>query len=101
MAPRIAKDAEETYNTLVLRGEIKGSFLRWLPRMLAIFIASVLYRSEFLAHSLYYRGFSLQKRTHYKKQKFSKTDCLRVATWVVFIVFFILIDQFGWLQNLK
>ena len=100
MAPRIAKDAEETYNTLVLRGEIKGSFLRWLPKMLAIFIASVLYRSEFLAHSLYYRGFSIQKRTHYKKQRFTKADFFRIFTWVVFVIVFYIILHFDWLKNL-
>ncbi|MCK4845616.1 MAG: hypothetical protein KAS95_08075 [Candidatus Heimdallarchaeota archaeon] len=100
MAPRIAKDAEETYNTLEIRGEIKGFFLRWLPRMLAIFVASLLYRSEYLAHSLYYRGFSIQKRTHYKKQRFTKVDFFRILTWVIFVIVFYIILHFGWLNNL-
>lgn len=83
MVPRVAKDAEDTFETLALRGEIKGFFIRWLPKALAIFIASVLYRSEFLAQSLYYRGFLVQKRTHYRPVPFKKIDFIRILTWLV------------------
>ena len=83
MVPRVAKDAEDTFETLALRGEIKGFFIRWLPKALAIFIASVLYRSEFLAQSLYYRGFLLQKRTHYRHVPFRKIDLSRIFTWLI------------------
>jgi energy-coupling factor transporter transmembrane protein EcfT len=83
MVPRVAKDAEDTFETLALRGEIKGFFIRWLPKVLAIFIASVLYRSEFLAQSLYYRGFLVQKRTHYRPVPFKKIDFGRIFTWFV------------------
>lgn len=80
MVPRVAKDAEDTFETLALRGEIKG-IIRWLPKILAIFIASVLYRSEFLAQSLYYRGFLIQKRSHYRHVPFKKRDFSRLFTW--------------------
>ncbi|MFX0086679.1 MAG: CbiQ family ECF transporter T component [Candidatus Hodarchaeota archaeon] len=89
MVPRIAKDAEETFDTLALRGEIKGIFLKWLPRTLAIFVASVLYRSEFLAQSLYFRGFNIQKRTHYRKLVLNKLDCLRLVCWLIIGVIFV------------
>ncbi|MFX0123883.1 MAG: hypothetical protein ACFFAE_09615 [Candidatus Hodarchaeota archaeon] len=83
MVPRVAKDAEDTFETLAFRGEIRGFFIKWLPKALAIFIASVLYRSEFLAQSLYYRGFLVQKRTHYRPVPFRKIDFGRIFTWLV------------------
>ncbi len=86
MVPRVAKDAEDTFETLALRGEIEGFFLKWLPKVLAIFIASVLYRSEFLAQSLYYRGFGVQRRTHYRSVPFQKIDVFRIFTWLIFSV---------------
>jgi energy-coupling factor transporter transmembrane protein EcfT len=95
MIPRIAKDAEDTFTTLRIRGEIKGIFLRWLPKVLAIFIASVIYRSEFLAQSLYFKGFGIQKRTHYRKIPFGWIDIVRFLTWSSFIVCFILFERFN------
>lgn len=86
MSPRIGKDAEETFNTLMLRGEIKGSIFRWLPKVLAIFVASILYRSEFLAHSLFYRGYGLMKRTHYKEVKMTLKDIFRLLSWLLLCV---------------
>ena len=86
MVPRVAKDAEDTFETLALRGELKGFFLKWLPKVLTIFIASVLYRTEFLAQSLYYRGFGVQKRTHYRSVSLHKIDVLRIFTWLIFSV---------------
>lgn len=95
MIPRIAKDAEDTFTTLKIRGEIKGFFLRWLPKVLAIFIASVIYRSEFLAQSLYFKGFGIQKRTHYRKIPFGWIDILRMIIWSSFIVCFILFEKYN------
>jgi energy-coupling factor transporter transmembrane protein EcfT len=87
LVPRVAKDAEETFETLLLRGEIRGyNFFRWLPKTLAIFIASVLYRSELLSHSLYYRGFGIQQRTHYRSVKVQKKDLLRLFTWLLLFI---------------
>ncbi|MFX0093245.1 MAG: energy-coupling factor transporter transmembrane component T family protein [Candidatus Hodarchaeota archaeon] len=90
MVPRIAKDAEETVEALTFRGEIQGRlFLRWLPKVLAIFIASVLYRSEYLAQSLYYRGFEMwgQRRTHYRSVSLRWLDIFRLTYWVIFLLF--------------
>jgi energy-coupling factor transporter transmembrane protein EcfT len=71
----------------LLRGEIKGyNFFRWLPKTLAIFIASVLYRSELLSHSLYYRGFGIQRRSHYRSVKTQKKDLLRLFTWLLLFI---------------
>ena len=86
MTPRVAKDAEETFEALIMRGEIKGSFLKWLPKVIAVFIASVLYRSEFLAQSLNYRGFNLQKRTHYRTSRVKITDLLRITAWIGLLI---------------
>ncbi|MFX0170417.1 MAG: energy-coupling factor transporter transmembrane component T [Candidatus Hodarchaeota archaeon] len=87
LVPRVAKDAEETFETLLLRGEIKGyNFFRWLPRTLAIFIASVLYRSELLSYSLYYRGFGIQRRSHYRSVKVQKRDFLRLLIWLLLLI---------------
>jgi len=94
MIPRIAKDAEDTFTTLKIRGEIKGFFLRWLPKVLAIFIASVIYRSEFLAQSLYFKGLGIQKRTHYRKVPFRWVDLIRILIWTSFIISFIFIDKY-------
>lgn len=82
LVPRVAKDAEETFDTLALRGEIHGFFLRWLPKTIAIFVASVLYRSEFLAQSLHFRGLGIQKRTHYRSVPIQKADLLRLLVWL-------------------
>jgi energy-coupling factor transporter transmembrane protein EcfT len=81
--PRIIKDAQETLETLALRGEIGGKWniLKWLPKTLAVFIASTLYRSEFLAQALYFRGFGLPLRTHYRKVPFRSVDFLRILIW--------------------
>ncbi|MFW9991142.1 MAG: energy-coupling factor transporter transmembrane component T family protein [Candidatus Odinarchaeota archaeon] len=87
--PRVARDAEETIETLALRGEIKGMFLRWMPRILAVFIASVLYRSEFLAQSLYYRGFGIKKRGHYRSVPRGLIDAARLITWLVLAIVFL------------
>ncbi|MHA1668419.1 MAG: hypothetical protein ACTSX6_09295 [Candidatus Heimdallarchaeaceae archaeon] len=94
MIPRMAKDAEDTFNTLLLRGEIKGFIFSWLPKTLALMIASILYRSDFLAQSLYFKGFGIQKRTHYKKVEFSKVDLFRILFWLIFIMLFILFLKF-------
>jgi energy-coupling factor transporter transmembrane protein EcfT len=85
MVPRIAKDAEETFETLTLRGEIHGFFIKWLPKILAIIIASTLYRSEFLAQSLYYRGLGMHKRTHYRSVIIRKIDAFRLLIWIIFV----------------
>ncbi len=98
MIPRIAKDAEDTFSTLKIRGEIKGFFLRWLPKVLAIFIASIIYRSEFLAQSLYFKGLGIQKRTHYKKIPIRWIDIFRIFLWLSFIIGFILIERFNILE---
>ncbi len=86
MAPRIGKDAEETFDTLMLRGEIKGTIFTWLPKVLAIFVASILYRSEFLAHSLFYRGYGLMKRTHYKEVRVHLKDSTRLVIWLLLCI---------------
>ncbi|MHA1865739.1 MAG: CbiQ family ECF transporter T component [Candidatus Heimdallarchaeaceae archaeon] len=80
LSPRIIKDAEETFETLRLR-ETRTTILKWLPKILAIFIASVLYRSEFLAQALYFKGFDISKRSHYKKVEFRKENWIRIITW--------------------
>jgi energy-coupling factor transporter transmembrane protein EcfT len=96
--PRIAKDSEDTFNTLRLRGEIQGGFYRWLPKTLAILIASVIYRSEFLAQSLYFRGFGIQKRTHYRKIKMTWMDVSRLVIWITFLALFIIFNYYGTLN---
>ncbi len=83
LIPRIAKDAEETLHALSLRDEIQGIPIKWMPKMLAIFIASVLYRAEFLSQSLYYRGFGTTKRTHHKKLTIHVRDWIRLFFWTI------------------
>ncbi len=85
LVPRIAKDAEETIHALVLRDEITGMPFQWMPKMLAILIASVMYRAEFLSRSLYYRGFNTTKRTHYQRIPLQKRDGLRLASWMLIL----------------
>ncbi|MHA2112646.1 MAG: energy-coupling factor transporter transmembrane component T family protein [Candidatus Hodarchaeales archaeon] len=86
--PRVIKDSQETFETLTLRGEVGGrwNILTWLPRILAIMIASTIYRSEFLAQALYFRGFGLPTRTHYKKVPIRISDIFRFTYWLVFTI---------------
>jgi energy-coupling factor transporter transmembrane protein EcfT len=93
MVPRVAKDVQDTFETLMLRGEISGFFLKWLPRTLAIYVASILYRSESLAQSLHYRGLGLYKRTHYRSISICKLDVLRTIYWIMFIFGIVLIES--------
>ncbi len=81
--PRVIKDVQETIDTLTLRGEIGGirKLFLWLPKTLAIIIASILYRSEFLAQSLYFRGYGLSGRTHSRRLKAKKLDLTRFLIW--------------------
>ena len=83
--PRVIKDTQETIDTLTLRGEIGGmrKVFLWLPKALAIIIASILYRSEYLAQSLYFRGYGLDERTHSKKLRITKRDSLRAGLWSI------------------
>ncbi len=89
LIPRTLKDIEETYNTLLLRDEIKGSFLRWLPKLLSISISSAVYRSNFIEESLYIKGFTSNSRKRLgTNHKISKYDLIRVFYW--FMAFFML-----------
>lgn len=94
MVPRVARDAEETFEALTLRGEVDGFFLKWLPKVIAIFVASVIYRSEFLAQSLYYRGFAIGRRNHYRELSFKKLDLFRIAIWFLILLFYFFGDTF-------
>ncbi|MHA1941261.1 MAG: energy-coupling factor transporter transmembrane component T [Candidatus Hodarchaeales archaeon] len=89
--PRVIKDVQETIDTLTLRGEIGGmrKVLLWLPKSLAIIVASILYRSEFLAQSLYFRGYGLGNRTHSRKLRVRKMDIIRFLLWFISSFFLI------------
>jgi energy-coupling factor transporter transmembrane protein EcfT len=91
--PRVIKDAQETLETLALRGVIGGrwNILKWLPKVLAIIIASSLYRSEFLAQALYFKGFGLPSRTHYRKVVFLRVDGIRTILWIILVFLLILL----------
>ena len=99
ITPTIAKDAIETVETLKLRGEIKGFFIRWLPKVIVIFIASMLYRATFLAQALYFRGFGLGKRTHYKTLPTSARDLIRVILWIASFALIIVAMQLQWMPK--
>lgn len=90
LIPRTLKDIEDTYNTLYLRGEIQGSFLNWIPKLMAISISSIIYRSNFIEDSLYIRGFNLKSRKRLgPNHRLSKKDGLRMFYWIIsFIVIF-------------
>jgi len=98
MIPRIAKDVNETIETLKIRGEIKGTFFRWLPKVFAIFIASSIYRSQFLAQSLYFRGFKIGKRTHYKKHPIRIFDLTRLVLWLAIVIIILLDLKFNFIR---
>jgi energy-coupling factor transporter transmembrane protein EcfT len=90
LVPRMAKDAEETFEALTFRGELSGRFYRWAPRALAILVASALYRSDLLAQALYYKSFSTKPRSHYQSIPLQKIGILRLGFWIV-ILYMILI----------
>jgi energy-coupling factor transporter transmembrane protein EcfT len=64
-----------------------------MPRVFAIIIASSLYRSEFLAQALYFRGFGLPSRTHYRKIAFKRVDLLRSSFWSLILVLILQINS--------
>ncbi|MFW9856708.1 MAG: energy-coupling factor transporter transmembrane component T [Candidatus Thorarchaeota archaeon] len=82
LVPRIAKDTEETFEALTFRGELSGRFYRWAPRALAILVASALYRSELLAQALYYKGFGVRSREHYRSILIRRFDLFRFGLWI-------------------
>ncbi|MFW9777548.1 MAG: energy-coupling factor transporter transmembrane component T [Candidatus Heimdallarchaeota archaeon] len=82
LVPRIAKDTEETFEALTFRGELSGRFYRWAPRALAILVASALYRSELLAQALYYKGFGVRSRKHYRSILIRRLDLIRFGLWI-------------------
>lgn len=87
LVPRIAQDAQQVFETLTFRGVIAGrNPLRWLPRTIAIFLAAVIYRSDFVAQSLYYRGFNITKRSHFKKVRPKIIDGIRLIFWLMILV---------------
>ena len=89
LLPKAAKDANEAYETLLFRGEIKGSFFRWMPRTLSILIASSLYRAKFIAESLYIRNFGNPDRKVYLDRKLSFHDFFKLIGWSLgFIIIF-------------
>ena len=96
LIPRTLKDIEETYNTIYLRGEIKGSFIKWLPRLLAISISSIIYRSTFIEESLTIRGFTMKNRKRLgPNHKLSIKDIVKLAYWlVVFFVMFVILIRY-------
>lgn len=86
LIPRTLRDIEDTYNTIYLRGEIKGSFVRWLPKLLAISISSIIYRSTFIEESLTIRGFGMKKRKRLgSNHNLSSKDFLKLFFW--FLIF--------------
>lgn len=94
LIPRTLKDIEDTYNTLYLRGEIKGSFLRWLPTLLGISISSTIYRSNFIEESLTIRGFSSsQRKKNGPNHTLTKFDLLKFSYWILcfsILIYFVL-----------
>ena len=94
LIPRSLKDIEDTYNTIYLRGEIKGSFVKWLPKLLAISISSIIYRSTFIEESLTIRGFAMKKRKRLgPNHKFSNSDLLKIIYWaIVFLLIFFFLN---------
>ena len=84
LIPRTLKDIEDTYNTLLLRGEIEGSFLKWLPKLLAITISSSIYRSTFIEDSLHIKGFGLKSRKRIgTNHTININDILKMIYWMV------------------
>ena len=83
LIPRTLKDIEDTYNTLYLRGEIKGTFIRWLPTLLGISISSTIYRSNFIEESLVIRGFNSHHREkNGPNHSLTRYDFLKIIFWI-------------------
>lgn len=83
LIPRTLKDIEDTYNTIYLRGEIQGSFIKWLPKLLAISISSIVYRSSFIEESLVIKGFnSHQRRRNGPNHSSNRYDFFKILYWI-------------------
>lgn len=90
LIPRTLKDIEDTYNTLLLRDEIKGSFLKWLPKLLSISISSAIYRSNFIEDSLYIKGFTSKSRKKLgTNHRISRYDIVRLIYWTAVLLILI------------
>ena len=90
LLPRTFKDANDTFETLMFRGELSSSYFSYIPKTLALIIASALYRSEFIAQSLYIRHFGNENRKVYIKHKFHIDDLTKsiyyiLIAWIYFL----------------
>ena len=85
--PYVARDTEETVNALVLRGEIRlKRFLLFSPKLIALLLASAIYRSDIMAESLTIRGFGLKQRKPYKIPPITLTSSIRLVTWIILVI---------------
>jgi energy-coupling factor transporter transmembrane protein EcfT len=91
LIPRTLQDIQDTYNTLFLRGEIEGSFIKWLPKLLTITISSALYRSSFIESSLYIRGFANNKRKKLgPNHNIRLLDFVKLLFWMIIFLMIVL-----------
>lgn len=93
LLPRTFKDANDTFETLLFRGELSSSFFTYIPKTMALIIASALYRSEFIAQSLYIRHFGNENRKVYIHRRYQVKDLVKLS------YYFIIIWLLSWLQN--
>lgn len=92
LIPRTAKDATDTFETLLFRNEIQGSFFRWIPKTIAILIATALYRSNFIAQSLYIKNFGLKSRKIIITKSIEKFELIKLVYWIFISIFFIILN---------
>ncbi|MGQ4892815.1 MAG: hypothetical protein ACP6IP_10070 [Candidatus Njordarchaeia archaeon] len=78
LIPITARDAINTIEALYFRGEIKGRLFKPsnLIKFVTVFIASVLWRSRYLAEALALKGFGKKKKVVYLEKKFGIMDAL-------------------------
>ncbi len=88
MIPLVSRDATESAEALVLRGEISPSIIpRGITTMLALVIASAIERSQYLAESLEAKYFGVtKKRTYIREIKITKYSVLQLIAKTIIMI---------------
>lgn len=88
--PSVISDTLNTHLALRLRRELGTRFsIKNMIKMVAVIVASSLYRAESIAEALYLKGFGA-KRSHFYTYKVSLGDLSRMIMWLLVFLLIIL-----------
>jgi len=88
MIPLISKDATESAEALILRGEVSPRFIpQGITTMLALIIANAMERAQYLAEALEAKYFGIaKKRTYIRKLKITKYGVIQLIIKMMVVI---------------